>query len=95
MKAKRVNMDRVERELAKTQRIVDDLLRQPVSVPRAVRRTEQNLARVKRNLAKSAKIHAELDRKLILLRLYMDRKHSSQRLTKPNENKSLHRRGGW
>lgn len=54
-------MDRVEREMAQTERIVDDLVRQPVRLP-GVRRE------INRNMAQISKTLAEMDRKLERLR---------------------------
>jgi hypothetical protein len=86
-------MYRLEREMAQTERLVNQLVHEPVSVPSVVRRTEHNLARFKGSLAKSAKSHAEMDRKLDRLRRYMDRKHPLQRPAKANGNRKPHRRG--
>src|SRR5260370_28731606 len=77
-------MDRVEREMARTERIVNDLVRQPVSLPSVVRRTEQNLARVKKNLARISESHTEINRKLNRLRRYVAWEHSLLRLAKAN-----------
>jgi len=94
MKVKQINMDRVERELAQTKRIIDDLVRhQPKSRPSVVRRTEENLARLKRSLAKSARCHAEMDRKLKRLGRYLERRHSVQRPAQASGNRKLHGRG--
>jgi len=66
-------MDRVEREMARTERIVDDLVRQPVSLP-GVRRE------IERNLAKASKTLAEIDRKLKRLRRRRGPTRTLQRL---------------
>ena len=57
MRYKRTNMDRVEREMAQTERIVNDLVRQPNLLPSIERR-------IQRNLAETSKRLREIEKKL-------------------------------
>ena len=54
-------MDRTEREMAQTERIVNQLVRQPILLPSVERRIEKNLARASEGLS-------EIDKKLKLLK---------------------------
>lgn len=86
MKAKRKNknIDRVEREMARTERMINQLVREPVCLP-GVRRE------INRNLAKISKSLAEMDKKLNRLRRRRALTRSLQRVAELVTNPKPHR----
>jgi len=80
-------MDRIEREMAQTERIVNQLVRQPILLPSVERRIEKNLAR-------SSKRLSEINKKLKLLKRLRETARPKQALRKVNTRGNRKREAG-